>query len=81
VNLVAWGPSAITVITMIFTAGLLVGNQRDMGKALGNHAKRLDGHDLGLQAAAIAIAKLEAWRDGYNAATYKSHEPQFSEQK
>jgi len=72
-GLAAWAPTIVAGITMIFTAGLLVEKLRDVGRTQNSHGVRLDGLDKELQTAAIAIAKLEAWRDGYNAATYRVH--------
>jgi hypothetical protein len=67
-GLAAWGPTIVAAITMIFTAGLMVEKLRDVGRKQSEHGTRLNGHDKDIQVANIAIAKLEAWRDGYNAA-------------
>lgn len=75
-NWEAWGPTIISIITAIFVAGMLYGKQRDHTEHLANHdikfAEVTDEFDqikarIGL--GEIELAKLQAWRDGYNAAT------------
>ena len=73
-NLAAWGPTIVAVITMIFTAGLLVGSIRSESKRNDKQDDRLDGHDSTISAQGVAIARLEAWRDGYNAAVSRHPE-------
>jgi hypothetical protein len=70
-DLAAWGPTIVAGVTMIFTAGILVQSHRDLRRAQEDHGLRLNGLDKEVQIQAVAIAKLEAWRDGYNAATYR----------
>ncbi len=64
----AWGPTLATVVCWIFFGGIAYNKLQD-------HGKRLDGHDEILKEVEkhdteqdVALAKLEAWRDGYNAA-------------
>lgn len=73
-NWAAWGPTIVAVVTMIFTAGALVGRIRDQETTLVDHHDRLDGHDTKLESHAIAIAKMESWKEGYNAGAKRSHE-------
>lgn len=78
----AWVPAIITVVGWIFTLGLTVGRINSQEKTLVEHDDRLNGQDVKLEnhAAAtatklenhaIAIAKLEAWKEGYNAGVKK----------
>jgi hypothetical protein len=67
----AWGPTIVAFVTMVFTAGLLVGKLRDLGKTQDQHTGQIGDLDRDVRAQAISIAKLEAWRDGYNAATFR----------
>jgi hypothetical protein len=59
---------------MIFTAGLLVASIRNESKRNDLQDLRLDGHDSKIELAALSIARLEAWRDGYNAAVSRHPE-------
>lgn len=68
-NLAAWAPTIVAAITMIFTAGLLVGRIRNQEIALAEHHDRLEGHDKKLEDHALAIMEAKAWREGYNAAS------------
>jgi hypothetical protein len=54
-------------------AGQITGRIREQETTLVSHNARLNGHDEKLSDQAIALAKLEAWREGYNAATRKPH--------
>jgi hypothetical protein len=54
---------------MIFTAGLLVGRIRDQEKTIKDHHDRLNGIDLRIDNHSDRLARSEAWREGYNAAT------------
>jgi hypothetical protein len=72
-NWPAWGPTIVAVVTAIFMLGQITGRIRDQETTLVNHNGRLDDHDEKLTDQAVAIAKLEAWREGYNAATRKPH--------
>ena len=67
-SLAAWGPTIVTVVCWIFFAGI-------MWQKIFNAEKRLDDHDEQHQTSrsqiaqqGIEIAKLNAWRDGYNSA-------------
>jgi hypothetical protein len=64
----AWGPTIVSIVTCIFFAGVLWSNQNDHAKRLDNHDelhKETQDHDSKQD---IALAKLEAWKDGYGAA-------------
>ncbi len=73
-NFALWGPTIVSVVVMIFTAGLLVGALRNETKRNDGQDGRLDGHDEKIELAALSIARLEAWRDGYNAAVSRHPE-------
>jgi len=66
-NWTDWGPTIIAVITAVFTAGMIAGRIRHQETALLEQHGRLDLHDVKLEVHAIAIAKLESWKEGYNA--------------
>ena len=62
----AWGPTVVTVLTVIFGAGRIYGRIGDQeitikrhDDLIVEHTGRLDGHD-------IELAKSAAWREGYN---------------
>jgi ABC-type Fe3+-citrate transport system substrate-binding protein len=75
-NWASWGPTIVSIVTAIFIAGMMYGKQKD-------HTERLAAHDakfdevtdefdkvktrIGL--GEVELAKLQSWRDGYNAAT------------
>lgn len=67
-NWAAWGPTIVATVTMIFTAGMLVARVANQDKRLDDHGQQLDTHEGRLNEHAVAIAKAEAWREGYNAA-------------
>lgn len=67
----SWGPTLISVATGLIMVGSLFAK-------VGNHEKKLSDHDKkisdlekteGLQN--VALAELQAWRAGYEAATSK----------
>jgi len=72
IGLAAWGPTIVAAITMIFTAGLLVGRIRNQELTLKDHHDRLDSIDTRLDGHSDRLARSEAWREGYNAATKAS---------
>ena len=61
----AWGPTIITTIVMIFTAGLWVAKLRDHDRGIAQNAKRLDAHDGILTEHSVKLARIEGWREGY----------------
>lgn len=65
--LAAWGPVFVAIVTAVFISGQVTGRIKDQEKTLVAHNDRLDGHDTQLQDHAIAIAKAESWREGFNA--------------
>jgi hypothetical protein len=77
----AWGPTIVSIITAVFIAGMMYGKQKDHTKLLDEHTEKFELVDnefdkvktrIGL--GEIELAKLQAWRDGYNAATSKHGE-------
>jgi hypothetical protein len=67
-NWAAWGPTIVSVVAMIFTAGLMLGKLRGHDSTLGEHRTWLLGHDADLRDHGERLARSEAWRDGYAAA-------------
>lgn len=63
-HLALWAPTIISVISALIFGGGLVQRVRDHGKLLEKHTKEITIN-------ALDIAKLNAWRDGYNAATHR----------
>lgn len=63
----AWAPTGVAVVAVAFNHGQLVGRIKNQETALAEHHVRLDLHDTKLESHAIAIAKLESWKEGYNA--------------
>lgn len=78
----AWGPTIVTALTCIFFAGVMWNKTTNVEKRVDQHDDKFDSHeekfkddknemDLIKSAAALqatAIGRLEAWRDGWNAA-------------
>lgn len=62
-----WAPTIVAILTAFFVAGKIAGRIGDQEKTLKQHNDRLDEHEDKLGAHAIAIAKSEAWRAGYEA--------------
>lgn len=71
-NLAAWGPTIVSGLVMVFTAGLLVGRIRNQETTLKDHHDRLNIIDTRLDGHSDRLARSEAWREGYNAATNAS---------
>lgn len=72
-NWAAWGPTIVSLVTAIFIAGM-------MNQKLKDHDQKFIVHDTEIEAVKvrvglgeIEIAKLQAWRDGYNAASNRPH--------
>lgn len=57
-----WIPAIVAVIGIIYNSGIL-------SNKVASHDKRLDAHAAEIKAQGLSIVKLEAWNDGYNAAT------------
>jgi hypothetical protein len=64
----AWGPTIVSLITAIFIAGMMYGKIKDHDGHLSKHDGELGNVLIRLSAGEIEVAKLQAWRDGYNAA-------------
>jgi len=66
----------VTVVAWAHTNGKLTQKVEDNRKDTEAHAERLDDIDQRLNSNDVKIAKLEAWKDGYNAAVAaRAHEP------
>ena len=68
-DLATWAPTLVSVATGIFIAGAIYGKQKDHTKKLEDHEEKIDHLGVRLNESEIEIAKLQSWRDGYNAAT------------
>lgn len=75
----AWGPTIVSIVTAIFIAGMMYGKLKQHDKHLEHHDDefesmntRFDGEiealKIRLGLGEVELAKLQAWRDGYNAA-------------
>lgn len=71
-NWSAWAPSLISVATAIFIAGMMYSKQKDHDEQLLSHDKRFERIEAKDSLQDVALAKLEAWRDGYNAASQRN---------
>ena len=67
-ELAAWAPTLVSVIAGLLFVGMIYGKH-------GSNTERIDGHDREIDKlhvrvgdTEVEIAKLTAWRDGYNAA-------------
>lgn len=70
----AWGPTIVSIVTAIFIAGMMYGKIKDHDKVLLQHTEEIEGVKTRIGLGEIELAKLQAWRDGYNAATSKHGE-------
>lgn len=68
----AWGPTIVSLVTAIFIAGMMYGKIKDHDGHLTKHDGELGSVFIRLSASEIEVAKLQAWRDGYNAAASKN---------
>lgn len=71
-DLAAWGPTIVAIISAIFIAGQVAGRIKDQEKTLKRHDDILDEHGTKIDEHSIAIAEGNAWRRGYDAARSKS---------
>jgi len=62
-----WVPSIITLISVVYGAGAIVGRIKDQEVTISAHNEWLKSHDVRLNVNEIAIAKGESWRAGYDA--------------
>jgi hypothetical protein len=65
----AWGPTLVSIITAFFMAGMMYGKVKDHDRYLARHDTEIEDVKIRLGASEIEVAKLQSWRDGYNAAT------------
>lgn len=70
-NWAAWGPTIVSGIFAVFSAGVLFSKVNDHSSTLTLHATEIENLRDKQTATDLKVAVLEAWRDGYNAATQK----------
>lgn len=58
----------VTLFTTAKAMGQMTERLLESRKDIGEHAIRLDGHDRRLNSHDVDIARLQEWKDGYNAA-------------
>lgn len=66
-----WAPTIVTLLGVIFLAGQVTGRIKDQENTIKSHNDRLNDHDGRLGDLDVAVAKAEAWREGYNAGKSK----------
>ena len=71
----AWGPTIVTALTCIFFAGVIWNKVANVEKRIDRHDDSFEDHKTEMDLIkgtaalqAIAIGRLESWRDGWNAA-------------
>lgn len=62
-----WIPTIITLLSVLYAAGQLVGRIKDQEVTIAAHNEWLKSHDTRLGINEIAIAEGKAWRAGYDA--------------
>lgn len=67
-SLAAWGPTIVSAIVMVFTAGIMVQRQNTHDKRLDDHDQLLRGHGEHLGRVDVALVKLEEYQKGWEAA-------------
>ena len=70
-TLADWMPAIVCMAGTIFTAGVTVSTQRDHSRQLLRHDERLDTVEDTQIDHGLKLAKLEGWREGYNAGVAK----------
>lgn len=68
-NWEAWGPTIISFITAVFMAGMLYGKLNEHGEKIDDLGTEVESIKTRIGLGEIELAKLQSWRDGYNAAT------------
>lgn len=82
-NWSAWGPTIVSVVTAVFIAGMMYGKLKEHDKRLDQHDEEFDNSSARVDAeiealkgriglGEIELAKLQSWRDGYNAAVSRA---------
>jgi hypothetical protein len=69
VNWEAWGPTIVTVVMWVFMAGMLYNTVKDHGNKIAKLDTEVDSIKVRVGLGEVELAKLQSWRDGYNAAT------------
>ena len=62
-----WAPTVITLISVVYAAGAIVGRIKDQEVTVAAHNEWLKSHDVRLGSHDVAIAEGKAWRAGYDA--------------
>jgi hypothetical protein len=63
-----WGPTLVSAVFCVFSAGVLYSNQNSHASHLKEHDKQLEDHTRDITTHSIEIAKLKAFQDGFAAA-------------
>jgi hypothetical protein len=66
-NWAAWGPTIISIVVGIVVIGKTIGRIDNQEKTLAQHDDRIVAVEDKTAAHDIAIAKSEAWREGFKA--------------
>lgn len=61
-HIALWAPTLVSIVMGLVFGGGVIQRVKDHGKILEKHTDEINTN-------ALDIAKLNAWRDGYNAAT------------
>jgi hypothetical protein len=66
---IAWGPTLVSIGTALVIAGGYLFTTKEHSRRLKEHDDKFIEVDARNNLQDVALAKLEAWRDGYNAAS------------
>lgn len=75
-NWEAWGPTIVSIVTAVFMAGMLYGKLKENSEKIDNLDTEMESIKVRVGLGEIELAKLQAWRDGYNAASNRLHADQ-----
>lgn len=65
-TLALWAPALITVVSVIYGAGAIMGRIKDQETTLAQHNEWLKSHDNRIAKHDVEIAVAAAWRNGYD---------------
>lgn len=68
-NWAEWGPTVVSIITAVFISGMIYGKVKDHEKKICNLDMEVEAIKVRIGLGEVELAKLQSWRDGYNAAT------------
>lgn len=66
-----WGPTIVSIVTMIFVAGMTYGRIRGQEVTLERHNNELKDHGVRIDTLETEAEKTKAWHEGFTAGVAK----------